>query len=120
MQLTKQSIIDLLRTNDKAVLRALIVLNDRQTQDERVSEHTRYLNKQGFNAAHAKRGTSMVKFFNTRGYLTDAQIAWWRGKDARGNMRIGLYANQLLDAAKLKIAAQQMVKPPHNTMGVAS
>lgn len=42
--LTRDSIIALLETNDLAVARALLVLNERQTQDEQMTEHTSHRN----------------------------------------------------------------------------
>ena len=104
---TKQSIIDLLRVNDRAVARALVVLNNRQTADERVSQSTRYTNGRGFSAAHAKRGTSMALFYQRTGFLTPRQLAWWRAPEAKGGaMRIAIYAGQLLEEAMLKGAAK--------------
>ena len=37
--LNKASILSLLETNDRAVARALVVLNQRQTSDEQVTEN---------------------------------------------------------------------------------
>lgn len=104
---TRQSIIDLLRVNDRAVARALVVLNRRQTPDEQSSETTRYRNGRGFNAAHAKRGTSMAQFYLRTGFLTPRQLAWWRAPEARGGaMRISIYAGQLLEEAQARQAGQ--------------
>lgn len=106
---SKHEIVELLRNNDRALYRALVVLNARQTQDEQSSETTRYLNHKGFNAAHAKRGTSMANFFLRTGFLTPKQKAWWRAPEGRGGqMRIGIYAGQLQDAAKEKAMRGQM------------
>ena len=101
---TKESIINLLQTNDKAVARALVVLTARQTADEQVSEQTRYLNGRGYRPCHARMGASMSKFFERQGYLTPKQVAYWRMKDKSGAMRIGIYAGQLLEVAKEKEA----------------
>lgn len=105
MELTGKAIIELLRTNDKAVCRALVVLNERQTADEQVSETTRHHNNRGFRPCHARMGTSMAKFYTKRGYLTPKQIAYWR-KEGKEGMRIAIYWRQLLDAAHKKKAAQ--------------
>jgi hypothetical protein len=59
-------------------------------------ETTRHLNNQGFRPCHARMGTNMAKFFEQRGYLTPKQANYWRVKDRKGNMRIGIYAGQLL------------------------
>lgn len=102
---SKTQIIELLSTNDRAVARALVVLNNRQTDDEQAASTTRYRNGRGFNAAHAKRGTGMAQFFLRTGFLTPKQLAWWRGSESKGGtMRIALYANQLVEEAELKQA----------------
>ena len=102
--MNKASIIALLETDKRAVARALVVLNERQTHDEQVTENTRYLNGRGFRPCHARMGTNMAKFFLARGYLSDKQIAYWRMKDKTGAMRIGIYWAQLLEEAELKAA----------------
>jgi hypothetical protein len=110
---TKQEIIHALATNDRALYKALVLLNQRQTADERASETTRYTNGRGFNAAHAKRGTSMANFYLRAGFLTPKQKAWWRAPEAKGGaMRIAIYAGQLMEEAAAKqarIAAQQQM-----------
>ena len=100
--LTKESIIDLLAHNDKAVARALVVLNKRQTMDEQSQENTKYRNGQGFRPCHARMGSSMAKFFEERGFLSPKQVAYWRRTQKDGKMRIAIYAGQLLEIAKLK------------------
>ena len=57
MTLNRDSIVKLLETNDKAIIRALVVLNQYQTADEQVSEDTRHRNGQGFKPCHARMGT---------------------------------------------------------------
>lgn len=99
---TKESIIQLLCTNDRALARALVVLYQRQTADEKSNQITRHLNGRGFSAAHAKRGTSMAQFYLRTGFLTPRQLAWWRAPTASGTMRIAAYAGQLKDAADIK------------------
>jgi hypothetical protein len=100
--LTKDELLNLLKTNDKAVARALVVLNNRQTADEQATQGTRYLNGMGFRPCHARMGTSMAKFYLQRGFLTPKQIAYWRATDKSGSMRIGLYTRQLLEEAAEK------------------
>jgi hypothetical protein len=106
MQLTVNDIKALLATNDRAVGRALIVLRDRQTADEKVSERTKHLNGRGFRPCHARMGTSMADFFERRGYLTEKQTNYWRAKMADGNSRIEIYSRQLLEEAAAKAAAK--------------
>ncbi len=112
MQHTVDSIKNLLATNDRAVGRALIVLRNRQTEDEQRSETTRHLNGRGFRPCHARMGTSMADFFQRRGYLTEKQINYWRAKMADGNSRIEIYARQLLEEAAAKASAKQAAEAP--------
>lgn len=102
--LNKDTIIEMLRTDDRAVARALLVLTARQTADEQASEQTRYLNGRGYRPCHARMGASMSKFFERNGYLSPKQIAYWRAKDRTGSMRIGIYWAQLLEEAQIKAA----------------
>jgi len=102
--LGKDFICNLLATNDKAVARALVVLNEHQTHVEQANEETRFRNGEGFRPCHARMGTSMAKFFTARGFLTAKQIAYWRKPMACGSMRLGIYWKQLATAAAAKAA----------------
>jgi hypothetical protein len=106
--LTKDSILHMLQTDKRAVARALVVLHARQTNDEQAQEGTRYLNGRGFRPCHARMGSSMAKYFQRTGMLTDKQIAYWRATDKSGAMRIGIYWGQLLEEAELKSKAKQV------------
>jgi hypothetical protein len=101
---TKQQILDLLNSNDKAVARALVALNKRQTADEQATENTRYDNGQGFTPADARMGTSMANFYTKFNRLSEKQLAYWRKPNARGIPRINKYAGQLLEIAQAKAA----------------
>lgn len=103
--MTKNDIIKLLATNDKAIARALVVLTERQTADEQASENTKYLNGQGFRPCHARMGTSMAKFYERNNYLTPRQIQYWRQPMKNGKSRIEIYAGQLLQVAEAKKAS---------------
>ncbi len=109
--LTKESIVRMLESDDRAVARALVVLTARQTHDEQASEQTRYLNGRGYRPCHARMGASMSKFFQRTGYLTPKQVAYWRVKDRTGSMRIGIYAGQLLEEAQAKASAKAASTP---------
>jgi hypothetical protein len=106
----KQDIVELLKKNDKAVARAIVALNNRQTDSEQATEETRYRNGEGFRPCHARMGSSMAKFYQSRGYLTAKQIAYWRMLDRTGKMRIEIYAGQLLLVAQAKAATKPTVK----------
>lgn len=115
--MTKQQIIHLLRTNDKAIARALVVLNERQTADEQATENTKYANGQGFRPCHARMGTSMATFYLKNNFLTPKQVAYWRKPMKDGKMRLEIYAGQLLEVAKQKAAVmtQQLGKELEHT-----
>jgi hypothetical protein len=103
--LTREDITKLLLTNDRAVARALIVLNNNQTADEQVSESTSYHNGRGFRPCDAYMGTRMAKFYIRNNYLTPKQIAYWRRTNRNGDPRIAIYWRQLIEAAKVKQAS---------------
>lgn len=100
--LNKEYIVELLKTNDRAVVRALIVLNARQTLDEQQLEGTINQNGQGFTPADAFMGTRTAEFAQKRGFLTEKQLGYWRKPNARGVPRICKYARQLLEVANTK------------------
>lgn len=104
---TKEQIVELLITNDRAVIRAVIVLNQRQTLDEQQIKGTKNRNGQGFTPADAHMGTSMAEFAERTGRLTERQIAYWRKPNARGVPRICKYAGQLLEVARARAAQTQ-------------
>lgn len=104
MELTIRNIKNLLATNDRAVGRALVVLKNRQTADERAQEQTKYRNGRGFRPAHAFLGCQMANFFEKRGYLSEKQVNYWRKPMKCGNTRIEIYAKQLLEEAQIKAA----------------
>ena len=99
--LTKDSITDLLRRNNEAVARALVVLYNNQTFDEKQQQDVKYRNNKGFRPAHARIGTSMAEQYLRTGRLSDAQVRYWRVTGKEG-MRIGIYTRQLIEAAMKK------------------
>jgi hypothetical protein len=117
---TKQDIVNLLRTNDKAVARALVVLTERQTADEQRSEETKYRNGQGFRPCHARMGTNMAQFYTVRGFLSQKQVGYWRSPMKGGAMRIEIYAGQLLEVASQKAATMAALKASREDVGNAA
>lgn len=111
---TKAQIIELLKTNDRAVARALVVLNERQTATERSAESTINRNGEGFTPADARMGTSMAQFYTRFGRLSEKQLAYWRKPNAKGVPRICKYAGQLLEIAQAKAQAAKMMEPKQN------
>ena len=104
--LNKQTIVELLKNNDKAIARALVVLTERQTSTEQSSEQTINRNGRGYRPCHARMGTSMSKFYLRNGFLSSKQVNYWRAKSRDGFMRIEIYAGQLLEVALEKAAKE--------------
>jgi len=102
--LTREGIVELLKSSDKAIARALVVLTERQTTEEQTVEETIVHNGRGFRPCHAKMGTSISKFYLSRGFITAKQANYWRKKDRTGRMRIEIYSRQLLEIAEQKAA----------------
>ncbi len=103
--LTKEYIQNLLMTNDHAVGRALIVLNERQTSSEQNCQTTISNNGVGFRPCDARMGTSMAQFYAKYNRLSERQLAYWRKPQAKG-VRIAMYWRQLIEIAEAKKAAQ--------------
>lgn len=99
---TKDQIVDLLKTRDLAVARALVVLYEHQTADEQVSHDTHHRNGMGFRPCDAHIGTSMAQFYLKNKFLTQKQLDYWRKPMRNGQMKIEIYANQLLKTVKGK------------------
>ena len=105
MNITHEYITKLLRTNDKAIGRALVALHARQTADEQSSDTTRHNNNRGFMPMHANKGSGMAKFFLRNNYLSPKQIAYWRVLTPSGKSRIEKYVGQLMLVAQEKASA---------------
>lgn len=112
LKYTRESITQLLRDNDHAVVRALIVLFKRQTSEEQRSNTTRVWNERGFTGADAHYGCLNAKTAIKYGRLWDNQLAYWRKPNRRGVPRIAKYWRQLIEEAMLaderKAAAERM------------
>ena len=59
---TREQIDAILRNNDAAVERAMIVLFERQTEDEQRVANTRHDNNRGFNCTDARAGTRFARW----------------------------------------------------------
>ncbi len=93
---TKASIKALLRRSDAAVKRALVVLYDRQTQDEKRDDRTKYHNNRGFNHGDAKKLSEFARYVRSPNHdLFPSSIA-----EAR--RRLMKYAGQLAVIANEK------------------
>ena len=75
---TPEGIKGLLEKSDQAVERALIVIYERQTADEKDHECAHWANGRGFSAHDAEFGCSMAKGCLKYGHLTPKQLPWAR------------------------------------------
>lgn len=91
----RAKIAELLRTSDKAVERAMVVLYERQTTDEKASSDTKHDNQRGFSAFHAPSGSYYARLVLSGRRLYGKSLA----KARRFSLR---YTRQLLDAADQK------------------
>lgn len=85
-----------------AIGRALVHLFNRQTDDEKDVNSTKYHNNRGFTGADAFRGTVTAKYYLKHHKLLDWQIDYWRARNKRGTMRLGKYYAQILEEANKK------------------
>lgn len=92
--LTKEELKDKIINDKKTLIRAVVALDQYQTEDEKREERTKYQNNVGFKSCHASKGSGMSKFFKENGFLTDKQINWWL-RGSNGKPRILNYLNQL-------------------------
>lgn len=112
-QHTKASILELLHSNKRAVERALVVLHDRQTADERSQRTTKHSNRVGFNSADAYQFSRKAERIKAGYRLSEGEF-YFLTQPLRGRYpsRIGKYASQLLAIAaeKERLNDAQMVR----------
>ena len=85
---TEAEIRGMLQQSNHAVERGIVAIYKRQTESEQAAEETRVLNKVGFSAFHAKRGTYYAKWVNSGKHLTGNHLE-------KGRELILHYAGQL-------------------------
>jgi hypothetical protein len=100
---TKESLLNMLDASPEKkaqiVGRALVVLFNRQVEDEKTSNDTRHLNMQGFAPCDAYSGTLTAKYFLRHRRLLDWQLERWLAPTSKGYPRIVKYTRQLNEAA---------------------
>lgn len=98
----KEEIRELLETNDRAVVRGIVVIYSLQTTDEQQTAETIEHNGVGFSGIDAKFLTSLAKHILERGGLSPKQMVYARKKILK-------YAGQLTKVAngKLKVEVQK-------------
>jgi hypothetical protein len=102
----KEAIVELLMTNDRAVVRAIKVLYARQTADEQRAEQTKHVNGVGFNGPDAAFLSSIAKAlprYNDR--MTPKQIA-------KARKMLPKYHRQLLEEIQSRQSQQGLDPAP--------
>ena len=86
----------LLSTNNKAVIRGMVVLHERQTFDEQLCEATFVSNGKGFDAHDAGICSRIAMKIKTNSYITKKELTIARRKTQK-------YAKQLAEVANAKM-----------------
>lgn len=106
----KEKVLSVLLREDEvgmhAVGRALVHLHNRQNVEEQYAEETRYRNGRGFRPCHANKGSSMAKWYMSKGFLTAKQRAYWQRpantSNGKSKPRITIYVGQIMEEAEAK------------------
>jgi len=88
----KETIQELLEKNDTAVLRAVLAIYDRQTEDEKDIRGTRHLNSVGYSGVDGEIMSSFARQIQKRNSLSPKQMVIARKKMKR-------YWRQLVEIA---------------------
>ncbi len=107
----ENQIVALLHSNPKAVERAMVVLWDRQTADEKAAETTRHHNQRGFSGSTDKRGSYFAKWVLSGRHLTGIHLV-------RARTIAIKHRRQLVEEATNKAskkASQVHVEAPNGT-----
>ena len=98
---TKEDIIHLLKVNNLAVERAIVVLYDRQTRSEQSASSTIEVNGRGFSSSDASLGTYLARWIVAGKHLDGKFLAQARNMSLK-------YTRQLFEAAEEKAAKQKV------------
>jgi len=88
-RMVRQNLLD----SNEWLVRGLLCLFERQTEDEKRDEATRHLNRRGFNSADSEKLTSMAKQWLRKSWLSEYQMGFIR-------RRLLKYAGQLSRVAR--------------------
>lgn len=94
---SEDEIKEMLLNSQHAVERGLVAIWKRQTPAEQISEQTRLLNKVGFSAFHAKRGSYYANWINSGKHLSGDHVD-------KGRKIILHYVSQLTKISNKEIA----------------
>jgi hypothetical protein len=94
--------------------RALVAIFNRQTEDEKGSNDTKYHNNMGFTGGDAKGGSLSAKYYLKHKRLEQWQVDRWTRRSPGGTVRIAKYWRQLDEVAKVKAASAKAVQQELN------
>ena len=77
--LTKAAIKESIATDDAFVLKCLVIMDDRQTEDEQASHETKWRNKMGWMSSHAVNGGKLADLVRNGDDLDEEQLEKARG-----------------------------------------
>jgi hypothetical protein len=81
--LDKTYIQALVQGNDKAAIRALLAIYDRQTESEKAAQVTKESNGIGFSGCDSEILSSFAEWYKAKGYLSPKQLAIAKRKISR-------------------------------------
>lgn len=93
MAYTKEQIINLIDTNDRAVVKALIRIYSNQTSVEQVAQQTKESNGIGFNSADARILTYRAQYAKRTGSLSGSHLIDTRRRIKKYWAQLLAYAN---------------------------
>lgn len=100
---TKQSLTEMLNSSKEKQIqiigRALVALFNRQVEDEKSTNDTKYRNGIGFTPSDAKSGTLTAKYFLKHKTLLEWQVEKWLVRTSSGFPKIVKYSRQLNEVA---------------------
>ena len=99
----KEYIQNLIKTNDYALYRGILVIYDFQVEDERKSKKSLVENKKGFNRVDATFLSEMAYKIMNKYPLTEGELAKSRNKMVK-------YWKQLMIASKEKMKKEQQIE----------
>lgn len=94
MTWNKENIQNLIRTNDRALIKALLKIYENQTEEEKNAEETLYHNGVGFTGVDAKILSSFAEFYLKNGFLTKKQMIITRNKMVKYHKQILILIEQ--------------------------
>lgn len=101
----KAAINTLLMNNDRAVCRALVVLHNRQTSSEQITQTTNEHNGIGFTGADAEFLSSLAERVKKGWGLTPKQLACVRRTNKAGFCQLAKYHGQLREEIAAKMGS---------------